>query len=326
MAVLRVGLAGLGIHGSRYARHLLQGDVPQGRLVAVSRADQREGREFARRHGLTFLPDPRELATHPDVDAVILAVTPDLHPGLGSACVERGRPVLIEKPLALDVAGARLLARTVERHDGFLMTAQTLRFDAVVRAVRREVASIGPLRSVAVNQRLEPSRLDWVSSADRGGLLRVIGAHAFDLLRFLTGLEPVSVIAETGRQLGGPAEDRFGALVTLEPGPVPAVVDCSRSTRSRSGRMEIVGRDAQIWGDHIHRTLTRVGTDGRHELGPVAPRPTLPETMTAFLDAIERGQPPPVSVRDGLAAIETAEAARLSAATGRRVELSELSG
>lgn len=326
MATLRVGLAGLGIHGSRYARHLLQGDVPGARLSAVCRGDALRGLEFARRHGVAFVADPRELASHPDVDAVVLALTPDLHIDVGAACVEHGRPFLVEKPLAVDVAGGRRLARTVEQGSAFCMVAQTLRFDAVVRALKREAESIGTLRTVALNQRLEPSTLDWVGSADLGGLLRVIGVHCFDLLRFLTGLEPVSVLAETHHALGGPAEDQFAALVRLEPGPVAAVVDCSRSTEARSGRMEVVGQQGQVWGDHIHRTLTRVEARELRELGPVPPSPTLPVAMAEFVRCVDRGQPPPVTVRDGLVAVETAEAARLSAASGRRVALSELPG
>ena len=37
---LRIGLAGLGIHGERYARHLLRNDVPDARLTAVCRRDR----------------------------------------------------------------------------------------------------------------------------------------------------------------------------------------------------------------------------------------------------------------------------------------------
>jgi len=69
---VRIGLAGLGIHGGRYAAHLLAGDVPGLSLGAVSRADAREGSIFALAHGIAFVNDPRELATVPGIDAVVV--------------------------------------------------------------------------------------------------------------------------------------------------------------------------------------------------------------------------------------------------------------
>jgi predicted dehydrogenase len=232
--------------------------------------------------------------------------------------------VLVEKPLAPDAAAAAELARRVESAGALLMVAQTLRFDPVVEALLRERDGIGELCLISLNQRFEPSARSWIDTPGCGGLLLNTGVHGFDLLRHLSGLEPLSVWAETARIETRRTEDQFVATLRLGDGRVQAVLDNARSSRSRSGRIELVGRAGQLWGDHIHRTLVRVTEGERRELGPVPRRPTLPATLEAFVGAVLSGTPPPVTVHDGRAAVRMVEAAARSAAEQRRVSMSEI--
>ena len=325
-AELGIGLAGLGVHGSRYANHLLAGDVPGARLTAVCRRNERLGREFAATHGIGFAGSTAELVARPDVDAVVLALTPELHAEAIGAALDRKLPVLVEKPLATDARAGREVVERVEAGGTFCMVGHTLRFDPLIRRLAREVESIGPLRMLTVNQRTEPSELGWIDDPGRGGTLLVIGVHGFDLLRHLSGLEFESVVAETDRALSRRTEDQFAALIRLEPGGVLATVDNSRATHARSGRIELIGHEGQLWGDHIHRTLSRVRGRERVALGPVPAVPTLPLTLEAFVRSVADGSEPPVTARDGLAAVEMVEAVQLSAAEGRRVRLAEIRG
>ena len=100
-----------------------------------------------------------------------------------------------------------------------------------------------------------------------------------------------------------------------------AAVDASRASAARSGRIELIGTDAQLWGDHAHRTLCRVRGRERTELGPLPPVQTLPLTLAAFVRSVREQAPPPIDVADGVAAVEMADAALRSAAEDRRVIL-----
>jgi myo-inositol 2-dehydrogenase/D-chiro-inositol 1-dehydrogenase len=110
----------------------------------------------------------------------------------------------------------------------------------------------------------------------------------------------------------------------LEPGGVLATIDNVRATHSRSGRIEVVGEQGQAWADHVHRTLVVVKGSETRDVGPIAPSPTIPATLQAFANGVSAGAAPPVSAADGLAAVEMAEAATLSAREGRRVMLEEI--
>lgn len=324
MTPLGIGLAGLGIHGMRYARHLLAGDVPGARLVACSRADEALGRRFADEHDLRFVAEPRELARLPGVDAVVAVLPGDLHAPLAEACVLEDRPILVEKPFASDVEAARALTELVERRAARLMVAQTLRFDAVIEALAAERERIGTLRLLSINQRFEPATRQWLDRPGPGGIGLNTAVHGLDLLRHLSGAEPTFVRAEMRAVHTRRTPDTVAALISLEPGDLLATLDNTRATRSRSGRVELIGDRGQVWGDHVHRTLVRVRSTGSERQAPVPPRPTLPVTLRAFVDALREENPMPVGARDGFAAVAMVAAAERSAREGRRVALTEV--
>ena len=314
---MRIGLAGLGVHGARYAAHLLAGDVPGVTLGAISRADAREGFLFALARGIAFVADPRELAHVPGIDAVALCLPPDLHPEVAIACLEAGRPVLVEKPLGPTAAAASKVVEAATRTGTPVMVAHTMRFDPLVTAMKRESVSLGGIRIVAINQRFEPKDRSWLDTPGTGGILLHTGVHAFDLLRFLTGAELVEGRAIETRTVTRETSDGFAAIFRLEPGGILATVDNARTIDGRSGRIEIAGERGQLRGDHIHRDLVRIEGPVRRDLGPVPAAPTVAAALDAFASALREGRPMPVTAEDGLAAVKTAEALRLTGALPR---------
>jgi predicted dehydrogenase len=317
--MIRLGLAGLGVHGSRYAEHLLAGDVEGARLTAISRRDEAAGREAAKSRGLAFAADPRDLAARDDVDAVVVVLPPTRNLEVVAACLERGKPVLVEKPMAATVADASEIAALAASSRAPLMVAHTLRFDPVVEAIRREMEGLGAVRMISIHQRFEPSGHAWLDEPGPGGVILNTGVHGFDLLRHLTGAEPVSISAEVSSAVTRNTEDQFVAAVLLEPGGILCSLDNCRTTAGRSGRIEVAAERGQISGDHVHRTLHRIVGRVETSLGSPLPVPTVAAALRAFVRSVREGAEPPITARDGLAAVAMVEAAALSARTGRRV-------
>ena len=301
--MLRFGLAGVGIHGERYARHLLRSEIEGASLAAISRRDAREGSLFALQNNVAFVADPEELATLPGLDAVVVCLPPDLHAGVAIACLEAGRPVIVEKPLASTVADAERVVEAVARTGTPLMVAQTLRFDPLIAAMKREIASLGPIRVVSISQRFEPTTRGWIDTPGRGGAILNTGVHSFDLLRHLTGASIVSMEAIGGSVVTTRTEDQFAAIVRMEPGGILAVVENARTTGGRSGRIEIACERGQVHGDHIHRDLFRIERVRRTALGPVPAAPTVARALAAFVSCLSSRAPMPVTAEDGAAAV-----------------------
>ena len=315
MRRIAVGLIGAGKHGQRYAHHIAT-DVPELTLAALSRRDVSAGREQAAALGGRFHADWRGLVSDPAVEAVIAVVPPTLHPAIGAAVAAARKPLLIEKPLAPTGAAAREMVHVLA-HVPVLM-AHTLRWNAVVRALRERLPSLGPLRALWLNQRFEPSRLDWLDDPGiaGGGIVLHTGVHSFDLVRFLTGREVSRVSCRVAHVDTHRTEDNFLALLELEGSEALVAVNGSRSTRGRSGLIDIACAEGQLIGDHALGFAYSVRGLERTPVTLPEPVPTVREVLRAFVHLVLEGEPPPATLEDGARAVMIAEACLRSAASG----------
>src|SRR6516225_2522829 len=222
MSPFPVGLIGAGKHGQRYLQHI-RADTPELRLVALSRHDATRGAAQARELGCRFHAEWQALVADPAVEGVVAVVPPALHRPIADAAAAAGKALLIEKPLATTGADAAAIARRVRQAAIPCLMAHTLRWNTVVRALRERMSNLGPLRALVVNQRFEPSSLDWLDRPELsgGGILLHTGVHSFDLVRWLTGAEVRRVWRRTARAA-----------------TVPAAVNCTAglALKSSSGR------------------------------------------------------------------------------------------
>jgi predicted dehydrogenase len=325
MARIGVGLIGAGKHGQRYAGHLA-GDVPELVLTALSRRDAARGAAQAGALGCAFHRDWQALVADPAVDAVVAVVPPTLHPAIVAAVAAARKPLLIEKPLATTGAAAAEIVRTLGAAGVPTLMAHTLRWNAVVRAMRERLPSLGALRAVYLNQRFEPSPLAWLDDATSGGggIILHTGVHSFDLVRWLTGREVVRVSCRVARIDTARTEDNFLAALELEGSDALVAVNGSRSTAGRSGLIDVAGAAGQLVGDHALGFAYAVRGLARTPVAIGEPVPTVREALRAFARLLVAGERPPVALEDGARAVQIAEACRRSAASGSPVPVAPL--
>ena len=327
MRRLGVGLVGAGKHGQRYLTHL-HTDVPELVLAALCRRDASRGRDDAARLGCRFHADWRALVADPAVEAVIAVVPPILHPALVAAVAAAGKPLLIEKPLAITGAAAVEIVRVLRTARIPCLMAQTLRWNAVVRAIRARLPELGALHAVVLNQRFEPSPLGWLDdpSMSGGGILLHTGVHSFDLVRLLTGCEVTEVFCRTARVRTVRTEDNFAAVLRLSGSDTVVTVNGCRATRGRSGMVDVAGDEGQLVGDHQLGFAHLVRGLERTPLPLDEPVPTVREVLRAFARLVLDGEPPPATPEDGARAVLIAEACHRSAESGGPVAVSGLDG
>lgn len=177
---LRVGLAGAGPWAQRaYAPMLAAG--PETALAGVWARRPDAARELAAAHGAEAFTDFGAMLDR--CDAVAFAVPPDVQVDLAIRAARAGRHLMLDKPLALTLEGARRLAHEVAQAGVVSQLMLTQRFRPSAQrflALARGVPAIG-------------ARLAFLSSAFvRGpyattwrrehGALHDLGPHAFDLL------------------------------------------------------------------------------------------------------------------------------------------------
>jgi predicted dehydrogenase len=317
MRPLGLGIVGAGKHGLRYIRHLTE-EIPEARLVAVCRRSRDEGEAVARAHGSAFHADWRALIDDPAVEAVVTVVPPTLNPAIAEAACAAGKHLLVEKPLAATLEGARRIATAVKSSGVRAMVAQTLRFDATIAAVRAHAAAIAPLHAVSLSQRFEPSPLPWLDrlAESGGGVLLHTGIHSIDLLRFLSGREVTEVACTTARVLTRETEDNFTLMARFAGDGLLGQVAGSRAVAGRVGLVEVAGAGGLIVADHVHHAAWRVEGTSRTAIELAPAMPTVREALRAFVTGVQRGTAMPVTIDDGLRAVAIAEAGYRSAALG----------
>ena len=127
----RVAVVGVGEFGRNHVRVVKQS--PRAELVAVVDSNTARAAEVAVANGCAALADAREVAGK--ADAAIVAVPTSAHADVGCALLEAGIDVLVEKPIAPDLAAADRLIQAAEAHGRILQIGHLERFNPAVVAL-----------------------------------------------------------------------------------------------------------------------------------------------------------------------------------------------
>lgn len=306
---MRLLQIGLGSWGRRWAE-LVQSTAgfEIGAVVELDSASRAWAAEhLALPAGLIFSTLDDALAG-PEVDAALITTPPETHRDIAEAVLQAGLHVLVEKPLATTLDDARSMAATARQTGKTLMVSQNYRFTGMARTMRQTVLSgqIGELVAVRIAFRRD-TRHQFPAGDFRyqmnHPLVLDMAIHHFDLLRAITGREPVAVDARGWHVPDSPYEHdpACAALITLA-GGIPVIYDGDWAARepvtSWNGNWEILGSAGRlIWmGDAI--ALTRWNEAATVLDGQIEPVDGRTGVLAAFAQAFETGEQPETDVRD----------------------------
>ncbi len=180
--------------------------VDHSSLVAVMRRDGEKAADYARRHHVpTWYADANQLIQDPDVNAVYVATPPRFHEVYTIAALAAGKPVYVEKPMAINTEAAERMRAASEQYGMPLVVAHYRRELPMFRQIKHllDTNRIGTVKLVTLRL-LQPSGSSVVAqTADNwrvdpalsgGGLLFDLAPHQLDLMHYFFG----------------PAEDAYG--------------------------------------------------------------------------------------------------------------------
>jgi predicted dehydrogenase len=200
-------------------------------LVAVMRRDGDRARDYARRHGVPrWYDDAQALVDDAGVDAVYVATPPSTHKHYALMAIAAGKPVYVEKPMALDAAECAAIIAAGRAAGVPVFVAYYRRMLPRFHKVREllfDARAIGTPRAVhavyaAPHQTRydDPQRRHWHVHPEisGGGLFMDIGCHTLDILDWLFG--PITrVNGQAGNQRGAyPAEDSVAMAFAFDSG------------------------------------------------------------------------------------------------------------
>ena len=302
-------------------------------VVAVMSADSGRGKTFAEANHIPASHlSVDELLADPNVDAVYISTTNDLHKAQTLAAAAAGKHVLCEKPLALTLDDAREMVSACDRAGVVMGTNHHLRNAASHRKMRELVQSgaIGqPLyarvfHAVYLPPHLQGWRLNRPSAG--AGVILDITVHDADTLRFILGSEPVEAVAlsqQAGMAEAG-LEDGVMAAVRFDNNVLAQLHDAFTVKFAGTG-LEIHGSEGSILGRDVmtQRPVGRAtlrNAQGETDV-PLDHENLYARALRAFVGAIRGEGAPSATGEDGVRSLATALAVLEASQTGRRTAI-----
>jgi len=329
-APLRIGLAGLGSMGRNHLR-VISGH-PAARLVAIADPDPEMLETAVSQTGAPGWADPLAMAHEADIDALVVAAPTTAHVPLALAAIERGLPVLVEKPLAATHEEALQIVRAGRARGVPIQVGHVERYNPAVLQLGRMLREhwLTTIYSIASRRAGPfPARVRDV------GVTVDLATHDADMLCWIAGERPVRVYAELARRKHASHEDLLFGLLHF-PSGAAGMLDVNWLTPAKRRQLVVIGEEGMFELDYLTQRLAFTKSDLAHPQliagyaptfsGDVAEIPVethepLKAQLDAFLGAVESGERPYVDGEDGAWAVAIATAFLRAAAEGRPVEL-----
>jgi predicted dehydrogenase len=280
-------------------------------VAAIAASDSRKAELFASKHGIPIVSSGyAKLVTAPDIDAVYIALPPNLHEQWSVAALRAGKHVLCEKPFAMNATQARRMVMAADVSQKVLLEAFHYRFHPYFRRVLKLLANdvIGGIRHIEAQFDV---RIPYSSSEFRhnpmlgGGALMDLGCYPVHWVRALMGSEPRVLQAECVRSDAGVDVATHASLcfpggataeITTAMDETAAEQHCARVViEGEKGRLTLENPIAPHNGNKI---ITEV--DGASRSESVAGESTYFYQLQHFVAAIEGHEAPLTGGEDAI--------------------------
>ncbi len=256
---MRVGILGTGAIANKHAQAYRNIGFD---LIACSNKTESRGHEFAERWGTEFVFSYRELCQYPGLDYVDVCTFPDFHLQPVEACAEMTRAVLVQKPIATNLATARQMIRVARQAPIALGVVSQHRFDDSTLFLKRALAQgrLGRLLQADAYVKWfrgdeyysRPIKGSW--ETEGGGALINQAIHQVDVLLYLAGpVKSVSGVWQLGARHKIESEDIVNALISYESGATGVIQAATAFWPGYTERIELHGTkgSAIISGDRL---------------------------------------------------------------------------
>jgi predicted dehydrogenase len=353
---MRFAIIGAGTIGRTHAA-CISGLAPDAFLALVADEVPGRARDLAAAYGAEAVTSAAAVFSRDDIDAVAICTPSGRHAELAVAALDAGKHVIVEKPVDVTLRAARLVADAEARSAAVVTVVSQHRFDPSSQVVHRAIQAgrLGRLTSAVASVAWWRSQEyydsgDWRGSwaLDGGGALMNQGIHTVDLLVWMLG-EPVEVSARTARMAHEriETEDIAVAVVRFASGALGVLHATTAAYPGLTARIQVHGDrgSAVIDGDlltYFHAATGDAGSSGDgagaagglNQAADLLPGQVLapaagsdPGALSGahlfqyrdFVEAIEQGRPPAVTVDDAIRSLSVVTAVYESARTGASV-------
>jgi UDP-N-acetylglucosamine 3-dehydrogenase len=332
--MVRVAVIGVGSMGRNHAR--VYHEMGDSELVALSDPDLALGSSVAAKFAVPVFSQYTDMLRNIEPEAVSIAVPTAYHEEVAMAAMGAGAHVLIEKPITATLdEGERLIERAQQLNLKF-MVGHIVRFNPAIQDLQRrlQAGELGRIFQI-VCRRVGP----FPARVRDVGVVVDLATHDLDLMRYLTGSDPLRIYAETEKRINTDLEDLVVGLLRF-PGGITGVLEINWLTPTKVREVLVLGERGLFRVDDLTQDLffyenadiannfwpalqtfkgVSEGCMTRYALQRYEP---LKAELQAFIRSIQQDTPVPVSGGDGLAALKLALSVVESGRTHRVIEIS----
>ena len=338
---IRFGLVGCGIIANWHANAI--GTIEGAVLEAVADSNREAAESFAQKFNAKAFDSYEHMLREGKIDVICICTPSGLHASYSVMAAKAGKHVIVEKPMALNLAEADEVIRACQDNGVKMEVISQLRFTPVVRKLKEAVDSglLGRIVTGDIYMKFHRSqeyydkggwRGTW--KMDGGGALMNQGIHGIDLLRYIMG--PVKTISAHTRTLARniEVEDTAAAVLEYKNGALGVIQATTSIYPGSPRRLEINGDRGTIileedcivsWaiqGQELPEDIRL-----KHSLSGAYSDPTAFDIeghvmqISDMADAIRNDRKPLVDQYEGRKPIEIIMAVYESSRTGKVVEL-----
>lgn len=335
--MLKLGVIGAGVMGRMYCQ--VFSEYPNSELVSVCDLDEKKAQMLVAEFGArSAYENYNDMLEKEELEAVTVAVPDHLHREPAIACLEAGKDVLCEKPLATTMQDCQAIVDAVERTGKKLMVSYGNRHRPSLRLLKQQVEEgvVGEVKHIYLKLRERVDKtleLPWIDKTTPTFFLL---SHMVDLVRWMFGCEMAEVYTlQTYGILEGHGyhtPDTTSALIKLTNGAI-LNLDTSWAMPDNfapwiDARIDILGDKGVIYANMFSQDIQKYADEAK----------TLDWTVRVldysgqhagwwithvhyFVDAISQGETPSPDAADGMKTTQVLLAIDESGAKGTPIKI-----
>ncbi len=314
MRKLGVAVIGTGFWGRNHARVFRE--LEETELLAICDIDAARARAVADQFGAKPYTSTSRMLRNKEIEAVSVCTWSTSLSKEALKTLKAGKHVLVEKPMATNVKQAERLIQTSEKEDLYLTVGFLMRFIPGLQMIRKAVddQKLGGI-VCATAKRVS----QWPERIGDVGVVKDTAIHDVDVMRYVFDEDPAEVYARAGRMRHGKFEDYAQIMLSFEGGK-SAFIESNWLTPYKTRILVVTGSESIMKLDYITQELT-IETASENLQPRLVQQEPLKLELRHFARCVAGKEKPLVTGNDGLKALQVAEAALKSSATGRVVKL-----
>ena len=301
----KIALIGCGMWGRNIARNL----AGLGALSCVHDAIEERGTSFASQFDSSYR-SLEAILDDTEINGIMIASNASTHKELAIKALQAGKQVFIEKPMALTLADAQLIADAVDKTHNQVMVGHLIRYHPAFQTLQQQITAgaVGKVRHIQAN-RLAMGRIRNTES-----VLFDLCPHDLSLILALTNSLPTKVLCHGVSHISDNVVDILSTALGFENG-VSAQMQTSWLSPYKEHRLTVTGENGSLifddtkpwteklilYQDHITQTGELFLIERASPLALSVPESEpLKDEVSAFLQLCDEGVLPPTNVHEAL--------------------------